>query len=405
MNDDFVSDTWHFLTSDEALSRLKTLSAEPDARLRSIAVVSELRATGLTPEHVSALLSQALLRKKAERKFGSRASDMLFTEAGLEQATRAVVAQTHAQRFVRAGVRRVVDLGCGIGAESLALSDAGIDVLSVELDPETAFVAGHNLRYSPQCTVQVGDAEHTELSEHDGAFLDPARRTSGTSHTTRITDTSEYTPSLTFAFSVAEHHPTAVKLGPGFDRQQIPANAHAQWTSVDGEAVEMMLWFGALASEGVTRSALVLRDGTAHEMSAANDTPDEEVRSLGEFIYEPDPAIIRARLLGDLARAHNLGMVSERIAYLTGDTLVSTEFAQAFRVIDVLPASENRLKKALRERNIGTLEIKKRGMDVDPAQLRNRLNLRGDEAATIILTRSATDRVAVLVERLRTSAP
>jgi hypothetical protein len=74
-------------------------------------------------------------------------------------------------------------------------------------------------------------------------------------------------------------------------------------------------------------------------------------------------------------------------------------------VIDVLPASENRLKKALRERNIGTLEIKKRGMDVDPAQLRNRLNLRGDEAATIILTRSATDRVAVLVERLRTSAP
>jgi hypothetical protein len=143
MNDDSVSETWRFLASDEALSRLKTLSAESDARLRSIAVVSELRATGLTPEHVSALLSQALLRKKAERKFGSRASDMLFTEAGLEQATRAVVAQTHAQRFVRAGVSRVVDLGCGIGAESLALSDAGIDVLSVELDPETAFVAGH----------------------------------------------------------------------------------------------------------------------------------------------------------------------------------------------------------------------------------------------------------------------
>lgn len=399
-----ITETWHFLASDEGFTRLNELGKESDARLRSLAIVSELRASGLSAEQSSMLLAQALLRRKAERKFGSRASEMLFTEAGLEQATRMIVAKTHAARFARADVSHVVDLGCGIGAESLALSDAGLQVRSVERDPETAFVATHNLRDSPHCTVEIGDAETVQLATGVGAFLDPARRTSGSSNTTRITDSSEYSPSLTFAFTLAESHPTAVKLGPGFDRREIPPTAHAQWTSVQGDAVEMMLWFGALATPGVTRSALVMRDGVAHELCAAADAPDEAVWPLGEFIYEPDPAIIRARLLGDVARNHNLGMVSERIAYLTGDTLTETAFAQAFRIVESLPASENRLKKALRARNIGTIEIKKRGMDINPAQLRTRLNLRGDESATVILTRVGGDRVALVVERITASA-
>jgi hypothetical protein len=39
-------------------------------------------------------------------------------------------------------------------------------------------------------------------------------------------------------------------------------------------------------------------------------------------------------------------------------------------------------------------------MDVDPAQLRTRLALKGPESATLILTRVAGKRVALLAERL-----
>jgi hypothetical protein len=38
-------------------------------------------------------------------------------------------------------------------------------------------------------------------------------------------------------------------------------------------------------------------------------------------------------------------------------------------------------------------------MDVDPAQLRTRLSLRGDAVATLILTRVAGKRVALLAKR------
>lgn len=400
MPESFAPTGWRFLVSDEGQALLTELATESDARLSSLEIVSQLRARSLSPELVSALLSQVKLQRRAQRKFGSLATHMLFTEAGLEQATRSEVAQTHAQRFAASNIQHVVDLGCGIGSESLALARAGITVIGVELDPVTAQLAEFNLRGHPNASVVVGDAEHYTLDDASAVLLDPARRTSGHSNTQRLTESSEYSPSLNFAFGLGEQRATAIKLGPGFDRDAIPATAHAQWTSVDGEAVEMMLWFGALATPGITRSALVIRQGVAHELSAAGDSQDVAARSLGEYLYEPDPAVIRARLIGQFAREHDLGMLDDRIAYLTGDELVQSAFVQTFRVREVLPASESKLKKLLRERNIGRLEIKKRGMDVDPAQLRKRLSLRGEHEATLILTRSENNRVAILADRV-----
>jgi hypothetical protein len=137
------------------------------------------------------------------------------------------------------------------------------------------------------------------------------------------------------------------------------------------------------------------------ELTAGGDSEDAPVGSLGSYIYEPDGAVIRARLIGDLARSMGATMLSEGIAYLTNDLLAPTPFASAFRVLETLPFDEKKLRLALLERRIGTLEIKKRGVDVDPATLRTRLKLKGPEVATLILTRVAGHRVALLVERVR----
>lgn len=391
---------WRFLASDRGQEQLAALSSRDTSELRGVGIVSALRKRGLSTDEASAVLSQSLLQRKATLKFGQDASQMLFTEAGLEQATRAPVAQLHAQRYAIAGLSAIADLGCGIGAESRAFASIRSRVMAVELDSVTAFVAQHNLRTFPEVSVTLGDAERADLGSVQAVFLDPARRTRGHKETSRLTRPSDYSPSIEFAYRLAEQLPLGIKLGPGFERSEIPERADAQWTSVNGEAVEMMLWFGALRRAGHARSAVILRNGEVHEMSADADAPDAEVGELGTFLFEPDPAIIRARLIGDLARTHGLAMVHEHIAYLTGDTLHHTPFAQVFRVIDVLPAGEHKLKKALRARNIGSLEIKKRGMDVDPATLRARLALRGDESATLILTRVGTNRVAILAERL-----
>jgi SAM-dependent methyltransferase len=387
------------LLSPEGLRLLDSLppyNSERDV----LAIVSDLRKQGHSPALVAAVLTQSKLRRKAVAKFGDFASQMLFTEAGLEQATRLPVAARHAGRFRAAGIRRVADLGCGIGGDALALAALELDVLAIEADEVTAAIASFNLAPFPSARVEQRRAEDVDLREIDGVFLDPARRTAGHTQTERLTDPDDYTPSLGFAYELATGRSVGLKLGPGFDRDLIPSTAEAQWVSADGQVVELGLWFGALARPGIHRAALVLRGDRADELTADADSPDEETGPLGEFLYEPDGAVIRARLIGDLARRLGGRMLSEQIAYITTDRPAETPFAAGFRVLETLPYAEKDLKKALRQRGIGTLEIKKRGVDVDPAALRRRLGLNGDRPATLILTRVAGRHTALLAERL-----
>jgi hypothetical protein len=361
--------------------------------------VSELRRAGHSPGLVAAVLSQSKLRAKAKAKFGSFAERMLFTEAGLEQATRLRVAALHAGRFQSAGITRIADLGSGIGGDALAMTSLDLEVTAVERDEVTAAIAAYNLALWPNATVVNADVTEFDLAGFGGVYLDPARRTAGHQNTSRLTDPADYSPTLDFAFGVAERLPTGIKLGPGIDRDLIPPGAEAQWVSVDREVVELGLWFGELARTGIRRSALVIGEHGTAELSASEDSADVATGALGRYLYEPDGAVIRARLIGDLGRRLDATMVSDGIAYLSADTAVETPFASRFRVVESLPLDERRLKRELASRGVGTVEIKKRGVDVDPAAFRRKLALHGTESATLVLTRVAGRHTALLCER------
>ncbi|HZD69037.1 MAG TPA: hypothetical protein VFA45_09020, partial [Actinomycetes bacterium] len=63
-----------------------------------------------------------------------------------------------------------------------------------------------------------------------------------------------------------------------------------------------------------------------------------------------------------------------------------------------MPWSLKRLRAALRSRGAGVVQIRKRGSAVDVEDLRRRLDLHGEEHATIVLTR-VLDRPWALVCR------
>lgn len=361
-----------------------------------VRAVRHLRKAGHRPELVAAVLTQARLRSRARAKFGPFAERMLFTEDGLEQATRLNVAALHAARFQQAGIDSVADLGCGIGADALAMAGLDLEVTAVERDEVTAAIAAYNLAPWPTVTVEHADAEATDLSAVGGVYLDPARRAGGR----RLTDPADWSPSLEFAFSLARSHAVGVKLGPGVDRDLIPGGWEAQWISVDRDVVELGLWSGSVARDGITRSALVIGAHGAADLTSLGDSEDAPIGPLGEYLLEPDGAVIRARLIGDLARRVDARMLSAGIAYLTADSPVDTPFASCFRVVATLPWDERTVRRELTARGIGTLEIKKRGADVDPARLRTRLALRGDAAATLVITRVAGRHTALICERV-----
>ncbi|MFN0282253.1 MAG: THUMP-like domain-containing protein [Kineosporiaceae bacterium] len=369
-----------------------------------------LRAAGHPAALVAAALTQARLRAAGRAKFGPFADGMLFTPTGLEQATRFAVAARHARRFSAAGVERVADLGCGIGADSMALATFDREVLAVERDELTAAVATVNLRHWPEAVVRCEDATTTDLTGVGGAFVDPARRAASGK---RLLDPRHGSPPLSFVLQLAGRLPAlGMKTAPGIPHHLVPAGAEAQWVSVGGDVVEAALWFGLTAREGVRRAALVLPpdgvpstpDGveTADPVEVTDvGMPDAEAGPVAGVLYEPDGAVIRAGLVGQVAAAVEGRLVDPTIAYVTSDRLVRTPLATAYAVEDVFGFQLKTLRTWLRDRGVGRLAIKKRGTAVEPEQLRRQLRLSGDQEATIVLTRVGGRQSVLVVRPLR----
>ncbi|WP_291383059.1 class I SAM-dependent methyltransferase [Demequina sp.] len=382
-------------TSPQTLSLLASLP--PYEGDQALTLAQHLRDRGADADVVSAALTQSRLRAAARAKFGDFAAGMLFSPEGLEQSTRLVVAAHHAQRYRSAGVRTVADLTCGLGADAMAFASLGLGVLAFELDEATALLAFHNLRHWDDARVVHADAMETLARgdiDVDALFADPARRNAhGRRH-----DPRDYAPPLSDVVALRTRWPlVGIKVGPGIAHEDVPQDAEAQWVSVDGDVVEAGLWMGGLARHH-EHSALVLRGTEAHVLDGS-PVPGEP-GPIGAYLLEPDGAVIRAGLVGPLAERLGARLLDPHIAYLTADTHIASPFATSFRIVESLPYSDKRLASALAARGVGTAEIKKRGLDVDPAVLRRKLKLKGDASATVILTRIGESRVAFIAERV-----
>ena len=141
--------------------------------------------------------------------------------------------------------------------------------------------------------------------------------------------------------------------------------------------------------------AVVMRDGRVHTLlPGAQPLP---VGDLGAWLHEPDNAVIRAGLVA--AAAPHARLLAASVAYLTSDAPLRSPFATDYKVLEVLENDIATLRGWVKAHRIGSLEIKRRAIDVDPAALRRQLRPKGDAHATLILTRTPRGAKAVVVER------
>ncbi|GAA0690496.1 methyltransferase domain-containing protein [Streptomyces cellulosae] len=354
---------------------------------QELAVATRLRRDH-PAELVSAALGQARLRQRAMAKFGAEdAARMFFTPNGVEQSTRRSVAAYRAERLRAAGVRSVADLCCGIGGDAIALARAGIRVLAVDRDPQTAAAARANaeaLGLAGLIEVREADVTEVDTSGYDAVFVDPARRSSKRG---RIFDPEAYSPPLSWAVGAALKAPkaAALKIAPGVPHEAVPAEAEAEWISDGGDVKEAVLWFGT--APGTVRATLLPGPRTL----VSRGLPDPEVRPVGRYLYEPDGAVIRSHLVAEAAEPLDGGLIDPTIAYITADTLTPTPYATAYEITDQLPFNVKKLKALLREREVGVLTVKKRGSAVEPEELRRKAlpKPHGTSSVTVFLTRVA----------------
>jgi len=391
-------DAFELLRTSEGGRVLAEVTAALDRGEAELAVQARLR-RGASGELVTAALTQASLRRRARAKFGEAADLLWFTPAGLEQATRPAVAAHRARRLAAYGVERFADLTCGIGGDLMAVATAtGAACVGTDLDPVTAAVARANVdSLGLPVAIDVRDGTTLDLTAFDAAMIDPARR-DGTGRTFR---TDAWEPSWDVVTGLLTGAvPAVAKVAPGIPRDLVPDGVEAEWVSDRGHLKEAALWGPALAS--TARRATVL--GTTG-LATLTDTDDPvapgtaaPTGGLGAYLVEPDDAVVRAGLVTAVAARCDGWLPDPHLAYVAADAPGPTALSRSYRVVEELPYREKQLRAALRFRRIGTLTIKKRGVDVVPAQLRKRLDLSGDVTATLVLTRVAGAGTALLVE-------
>jgi hypothetical protein len=364
---------------------LQAAAALPDGD--PLAAASALRAAGFPADLAAAALTQVALRRRAVAKFGDDAAVMHFTRAGLEQATRGSVAARRAARLAAAGATRIADLGCGIGADTIAFARAGLRVHAVDAAPETAAAAAANvlaLGLAPGVLVEARDATAVPLDDVDAVFCDPARRTSGGR---RVFDPRSYSPPWDFVVGLASRVPmTVLKLAPGIDHALLPPGAEGEWVSVDGDVVEAAAWCGPLAT--APRRATLLRGADVVSLTGSGEA-SAHVGPVGNFVYDPDGAVVRSHLVAEFAATVDGVIADPTIAYVHTASPVPTPFGRCYEVLDQLPVAVKRLRAALRTLDVGSLTILKRGSALDVEELRRSLRLSGTRAAVIALTRVA----------------
>ncbi len=371
----FSLDDVAFLTSEHGIVAVETcarLELSDTSWLRDVAAA---RAT-VGDHYAAAVLETVLLRRKAPSKLDS-AERWLFSADALQQASASLVAAHRARRLTG---RDVHDVTCSIGADLVALARVAARCAGSDLDPVRLAMARHNCAEAGADPLLVRADALRPVTRGTAVVIDPARRDAGGR---RLWRPADFVPSLDELARVYLGRDLAVKCAPGIDRAAAPWAGEFELISLDGQVREACLWAGSLAT--VLRRATVLRsDG--HQLTVTDADPDDAgVREPGEWIIDPDGAVVRAGLVRHYAARHRLGQLDERIAYLTGD--VPPPGVRAFRVREYGRYSVKALRAALRRLDVGRVEILVRGLDVDPNTLRRRLKPTGDQEASVVLTR------------------
>jgi Predicted RNA methylase len=386
-------ETLEFLSSPSGKELLSEASALRSDLLTRLTILRRRWPADLC----SAAVELLELRSRAKVKF-TRAAEMFFTREGLEQSSGERTSHWRAARFPCGG--RILDLCCGIGGDSIALSERG-EVLAVDLNPAAAWCARSNSEV-PGHNVEVACGDVTRLHlRGDAAFWDPSRRRG--SHRKR--SGTEYSPPLAFYRHLRDTiGSVVVKVSPALPDEEIELarqdGARVEFLSDSGECKEAVLWFGDIGPASPA-SAAILPAGVTLSRSDMAPAP---VRQPSQWLLEPDPAIIRAHLMPEVCAETDSWLIDAQTAYLSSDQKPASPLVHAYRVLEYTPFNLKQLKSRLRDLGRRVTVVKRRGVPMEPEEIRRRLGHTGDQPATLVLCRVQDAITAILCDPLEPAA-
>lgn len=302
----------------------------------------------------------------------------LAPREALEQATHPVLARYHASKFP-AGAR-ILDATCGIGGDFQAISVRG-NAVGLEPDPLRfrtlqARFPGHPGLH--QTTVEAFES----IEEFEYVWIDPARRGP---QGRRLIDPQTYLPNphlviercktarlIGIKCSPLARDEDLLKLGDG-------RPTRIEFVSYQNECREATVWI-----EG--RECGDLQPGIFAVQIRGDEESDQQVETLArkeceqyaaeplDFLYDADPAAIRAHALGNF----ELEVLGDSPGYLTSNREIQSPWLKRFEVLYAGPGDIKRTKAELRKRGLRVFEVKQRGAGLEAESILRQLRMDGE---------------------------
>jgi hypothetical protein len=358
---------------------------------------------------VRAIAEQIACRQKASKKLPRLSQhNLLYTPLALEQASGERSAEYKATYL---SGKRIIDLSGGLGVDSMTLSRVFQEAVYCERDPLLCKLFQYNLKQCGIANVQVNNGDSLDLLSmypddfFDWIFVDPARREMGRRSIGLEAASPDVVASHETLLRKAER--VCIKASPALElsglKKLLPSLCSIIVVSVDRECKEILLLLDRRAlQKTVTIKAVCMSSvsDTVTEVFGDGAIERTVAASVKEYFYEPDPAIIKAKLTAGFARDSGFEFVNSSVDYLTSDRLVDPFPGRTFRMIECVLYKPKTFRAFLERHEIGGASIQRRDFPLSAEELRKKYRLLESDKAFLFFTRDNAGRpVAVYALR------
>ncbi len=395
---DLSREQLEFLASEAGRGALSArLSQDP------IKAVTQLRRS-FSAQEASAVLKMRSIRQRSRGRLGPLAEGLMAGEVLSQQASSWAVACYKADLVSPLAGGDIWDLCCGAGVDAITLARRGNHVRAVDTSDLAGLCLEHNAaRMGVSHLVEFiqGQAQQVPLASGDVVHVDPDRRPGDR----RQVDPRNYQPSLEFLASIPDRTAAGlIKLSPGARPDELPglSDLPFRWVSEGGVCKQLLAGWGGVFA-GPAHGAVVLEQRGQElipwELPSGQADP-AELREQGAFVIEPDPAVLAAGGVDDLAARLGAFRRGAGLELLFAQSPARTPFARCYEVLDETPGRMRDVRKALARLDAGLVEVKPRGMKLDTDAAQAKLRGKGRGTISVFWVRLGASVRAILCRRL-----
>jgi len=333
-----------------------------------------------------AVAEQIYCRKKAAKKLPEiSSSNFLFKPVSLEQCSGEAAAKYKASLLSGS---TLFDMTGGLGIDDIYFSQKFDLVIYCEQDLVISSIMEFNINQLNISNIKIFCNNSVELLKNypdmslEWIYLDPARR----DEKKRSIDLEFCSPNIfeikNLLFTKTKN--ICIKISPGFDITEA-VNRFKELkkiivVSVNKECKEILLFLEKNYCKSPIVQATVLNLNKKNffiektfSLATSNKNISEDVQ---QYIFEPDPAIIKAKLTASIADKFNLKFINETADYLTGKSGIENFPGRFFYVEHCSPFKPDKLKKYLKENSIKKANFAKRHFPLSVEELRKKIKVK-----------------------------